>query len=60
MSTSPASTDFPSLRGSQGLTPLHSSALKGQLVTVKMLMALKADPEVRQTMPCALRGLQSL
>lgn len=32
-------------RNHAGLTPLHSSALKGQLVTVKMLMALKADPE---------------
>eukprot|EP00435_Cladocopium_sp_Y103_P018619 s1552_g4.t1 len=30
---------------SPGLTPLHSSGVKAQLSTLKMLLALKADPE---------------
>jgi hypothetical protein len=29
----------------RGLTPLHSSGVKAQLSTLKMLLALKADPQ---------------
>lgn len=36
-------------RNHAGLTPLHSSGVKAQLSTLKMLLALKADPEETET-----------
>lgn len=36
-------------RNHAGLTPLHSSGVKAQLSTLKMLLALKADPQETET-----------
>mmetsp|Transcript_16418 Transcript_16418/g.27046 ORF Transcript_16418/g.27046 Transcript_16418/m.27046 type:complete len:1035 (-) Transcript_16418:65-3169(-) len=36
-------------RNHAGLTPLHSSGVKARLSTLKMLLALKADPEETET-----------
>ena len=49
-------SSFPGMAPCRGLTPLLCSGVKAQLSTLKMLLALKADPEDGNDGEASYRG----